>query len=348
MTIQFNSKLYKVSQKKGRNLLSAKVRLPDGTRKELLAPTLTQLQEKANEIFGDTRTDTVGWYFEKVWAPTRKHLRRETQKKDVWAMTIILDRFGSSPLDEVTRADIQQFINGLKYEASTVRYIIYQRLANLFSLAMTDGYITQTPCLKIRLPRLKQERTCPLEIEHVQSAINSESRSARSVFRLLALGLRIGEAHGLTREHLKNNQLFIKQQRHDERIGELKTRGSERIIPIPESLANEILADSGDVYLAVNEDGTPQSHSRPSKLLKQICKDASPHDFRRFFVSYLENEMEVSRASVQNLVGHAGSSITDKYARTRIGKLSKVNGEYWDQISTPVRHQFGEQQENIG
>lgn len=314
----------------------------------MLAPTQALLQEKANDVYGESRTDTVGWYFERVWAPTRKHLRRETQKVDIWAMTIILKRFGNTPLAEVTRADIQQFINGLNYEGSSIRFGVYQRIVNLFSLAVTDGYITQTPCLKIRLPKPKQERSCPLEIEDVQQAIQSESRSARSIFRLLALGLRIGEALGLTREHLKNNQLAITQQRNQKRIGDLKTVSSKRTIPISAELATEILADSGDVYLAVNDKGKPLHEGCARKLLREICPDATPHDFRRFFISYLENEMEMSRANVQYLVGHSGSGTTDKYARTRIGKLSKITSAYWEQISTPVRHQFGEQQEEIG
>lgn len=340
-TILFRSKPYKVSKKANRNLL--RVRVPvEGERVELTASTLKSLQEKADELHQSSRTDTLGWYVEHVWIHTRLHIRQETTNKDRWALAkFILPEFDHVPLDEITRPMVQQAFNRWAKDYSPGSLSIFRnKLANILNYARRDGYIQINPCDGLRLPHLPEARGSALSKEDVFDAINHPEIGFRSMARLLSLGLRAGEASGLTRNHIKDGTLVIEQQRHNREVSMLKTRQSKRILPIPHSLEKAILADAGDVYLANTAEGFPPGHNQPWRTAQAVNKKAGAHDFRRFFSETLAHELLAPHSVHEYLMGHK----VPTYLMPKVDVLRGFMEQYWEMVSTSVPNQFGEQE----
>lgn len=348
--ILYNSKPYKVSQKAGRNQLRVTLPIPDGTRIELNAPSLQELQEKANELYGLSRTDTLGWYFEHVWCPTRAHVRPETLNKDAWAFgKYILPRFAATPLVELDRATLQRAFNewGGELEPSTLR-ILRGKLSNLLNLAVLDGAVPNNQVRGVRLPPLKRRDGIPLTVEDVRAAINHPSIGVRSLARLLALGFRASEACGIKRSDIKNGVIHFREQRKDGRVSRPKNEYSMRDVPLPKGLEAELLADSGAVYIATTEEGHPPSHSQAGRITKQVNPNASAHDFRRLFETILESELEAPVSVADALAGRKPKTVGGLYRMPSIETKRKWVERYWEQVSTDRPQLFADKGQETG
>jgi integrase/recombinase XerC len=216
-------------------------------------------------------------------------------------------------------------------------------LRSFFRWACREGHLEKNPAKGLPSPRvpktLPRAMTLP-DTERLLSADESETlvpERERALFELLyATGLRVSEAAGLDCEDVDLS----------ERLARVTGKGSrERIVPFGEIAADALRAylpsraalrhrardresEAGEP-LFVNARGgrlTPRSMAR---LLKRrlraagLPEEISPHALRHTFATHLLQAGADLRA-IQELLGHASLSTTQKYTHLDAARLREV------------------------
>ncbi|MFC5268406.1 tyrosine-type recombinase/integrase [Kribbella qitaiheensis] len=115
--------------------------------------------------------------------------------------------FGDKPISMISRRDIQDAINlaTKKLDASTVD-TFYGRLVAVFSSAVLDRVIRDSPCVKISLPEITKPPVVVLGPDQVSKIrLAMPERYAAAVTVAAASGLRPGELFGLTVDRLEGS-----------------------------------------------------------------------------------------------------------------------------------------------
>ena len=133
---------------------------------------------------------------------------------DLYSVTYsshILDEFGNRALSDITREDIQQWVNGLctktnqsgeKLSPDTVDRI-YRQLRHLFKEAEDYSYIDKSPFIRIKRPSPNSHEMDCLDIEEVEATLEKMDLRRQTYFSILAFaGLRAGEALALKRKNI--------------------------------------------------------------------------------------------------------------------------------------------------
>lgn len=159
-------------------------------------------------------------------------------------------------LRKIKTQDIQRCVNAL-YNAGKKQATIETRLAYiqiLFNSAVKEyNIILRSPGDSVKLKTNKEIPTrralTDQEAEDLLEALKKEKNIRYYIIALILLtsGMRIGECLGLTEDVLdfKNNSIKINKQfkfvsSTEYGLGELKSKNSNRVIPIPESTMNVI------------------------------------------------------------------------------------------------------------
>jgi len=207
-------------------------------------------------------------------------------------------------------------------------------LRSFFSYLVREGVLALNPGELVATP--KQEKSLPRTLTVDESYALMEqgggadllSRRDRAIVETLySCGLRVGELTGLNVGSV------------DLREGLVRVLGKgrkERIVPVGRK-AREALADylaergnpaDGEPLFLNHRGGrlTPRSVERNLKvrLLKAgILKDATPHALRHSFATHLLDGGADLRA-IQELLGHASLSTTQKYTQVSVDHLMQV------------------------
>ena len=153
---------------------------------------ITAQQETKQPLF---REYALQW-LETVKRPTVKATTFEDYKS-IFRLHL-LPTFGDRSLGSITRADVQQYLNGL-IDAGKSRAAHKQRqlLTSLFEYAMVDELVTRSPMQKIKLPIHESENGTALTIEEEQALVDkclrSETLSGRAFVFILYTGIRRSE-----------------------------------------------------------------------------------------------------------------------------------------------------------
>ena len=183
------------------------------------------------------------------WWATRAGHRATTQKRDRAVLDLeVLPAFGHRPLEELSAADVQAWVNELAghLAPSTVRRS-YTVLSQLLGSAMDAGLVTAAPTGRIRLPRPQRYEArflTPDELEHLAGIIRAPWRAM--VLTAAYATVRIGEAAGLRRVDVDRlhgtlrvaNSLVEVSGRLIE--GPPKTAAGRRTMTMPASVMGEI------------------------------------------------------------------------------------------------------------
>jgi integrase len=113
--------------------------------------------------------------------------------------------FGHAPLAKIRPIDVRRFVAQLSnagMSASRLRSTYFLTQA-IFRAAVDSGYIGQSPCLGVKLPRPVVREMQFLHAEQVRAVADSIPERYRALICLLAYGgLRWGEAAGLRRKRV--------------------------------------------------------------------------------------------------------------------------------------------------
>jgi integrase/recombinase XerC len=194
-------------------------------------------------------------------------------------------------------------------------------------LKVNPGELVATPKQEKYLPRtLSVDETFALMEQGGDAGLLS-LRDRAIVETLYSCGLRVGELTGLNVGSIDLNEGLVRV---------LGKGRKERIVPIGRK-AREALTDylaargnpADEEPLLLNHRGgrlTPRSVERNLKvrLLKSgILKDATPHALRHSFATHLLDGGADLRA-IQELLGHASLSTTQKYTQVSVDHLMHV------------------------
>ena len=264
---------------------------------------------------------------------------------------------GEPSLEKLTHLDIRSFLGEL-YAARLKSASIARKLAalrSLFRFLCREGLLRDNPARLVSSPKLpKTLPTVPTEEEvnrlldamgKPQSATAApQARTPKARLQpardrallemLYGCGLRVGELVGLNEADLDldSGVVRVRGKGKKERLAPL---GSKAVAALEQHLAVRAsavpAAASGDnpPALFLNQTGgrlTARSVARVVKryaLLLGADTGLHPHSFRHAFATHLLSDGADLRA-IQELLGHARLSSTQKYTHTNLKQLMEV------------------------
>ena len=247
------------------------------TDREALIALAEVMQEEAPREKG-----TFGTYAERYIESKRNILSPASVRTYYGLIDRISDRLKNTNLYDITQELIQIEVN----EYSKDHAAKSTRSLHGFIASVLGMYRPQF-VLKTALPRKESAKPYQPTTKDVKAILKAVKGTEYSVpFQLGVLGLRRGEICALTMEDLKDRSLTINKTLVYNGgwivKPSAKTDESNRIIQIPEQLANEI-RENGAIF-----DGAPK---RLNKHLHRIQKELDIpqfrfHDLRHYFASY--------------------------------------------------------------
>ena len=276
-------------------------------------------------------------------------------------MKHLLPEFGLQNLRAIDAAQIQKFVNQFAGTSKSQITQIIGTLKGIFSSALAEGIIDRDPSASLVCPKAKKkDDRRPLTKEETERVLSVMRTNPEGLLLavLYYLGVRRGEALGL---HWGDFD-FTEDQVHIQRDidytgstaqeGELKTRASDRFVPVPAELKAMLLPVKGkkDEYVFHTKKGNPISESsfrrmwlrlmmdcgcvewreidvdtdRPEDIRKQVKPTLTPHFFRHNYVTMLY-EAGVEPLVAMKIVGHSNYQTTaDVYTHIRDDMLKKA------------------------
>jgi integrase len=199
------------------------------------------------------------------WLATKQATKRPSTA-DLYATELrchVLPVFAGTPLPDITRRDVQDWVNTLAASGlapATVRHAYRAVFKSVLNDAIDDGLLARSPCHRIELPAAAPpviDSLTPAQILTLATLIDSRYRAM--VWLGAGCGLRWSEAAGLTRDriHLGTRaQVTIDRQlgyrpattRHGPDTASRplfappKTSASGRVIPLPATVSTALRA----------------------------------------------------------------------------------------------------------
>jgi integrase/recombinase XerC len=207
-------------------------------------------------------------------------------------------------------------------------------LRTFFAYLVSEGVLSVNPGEMVTTPR--QEKYLPrvLSVDEASTLLDRTAGEELGVLRdrailetLYSCGLRVSELTGLNVEHLELEAGLVRV---------LGKGRKERLVPVGrkarEALSRYLAARPSlqlNEPLFLNHRGgrlTPRSIQRNLKeqlLRSGVMKKATPHSLRHSFATHLLDGGADLR-SIQELLGHASLSTTQKYTQVSVDQLMAV------------------------
>lgn len=230
---------------------------------------------------------------------------------------------------------LQEFYNAFALTASK-SYMDKLRVLmhDLFATAVDNGFCERDPTVRLKIPKIKEERRDAFTPEEVRTIIRyamayDNRRTAVAIITLLLTGLRRGELLALKPEDITDTTLTVNRAVYLDRNkpvveeGEAKTKGSLRTIALLPEVAHLLLSlpHRGE-YIFSTEKGTilhPRNFNRDyDRFFAHLREDnavryLSPHCCRHTFTT-LSLASGANLAAVSGILGHANMKTTSRYA----------------------------------
>ena len=260
-------------------------------------------------------------------------------------------RLGGELLQSIDAAAVQELIAELhaKQLAPATISTIVGRLREILRAAKAAGFAAHAiPRSALRLPsesRAERERRhiTPAELDQILAASVDAQRTLWAILGFA--GLRIGEALGLTWQHvdLAAGTLAIRQAATAGELAPLKTRTARRDVPILPELQSILAAhrgtqgDSPTSLLFRTRTGRPLRADDVRRrwlhpLLDRLhLPPAGCHAFRHGLPGRLD-ALGLSPAAIQRFMGHANLAMTERY-------LHRSTADLHEQLAAALRRQ---------
>lgn len=255
----------------------------------------------------------------------------------------ILPYFGKRKITEITQADILAWQKDIKkggYE-DTYLYTINSQLSAIFNHAVRVYDLPSNPCQKVKSMGRKQAKEMNIwtqeQFEQFLAYVKDKPYSYYGFLIFFWTGLRLGELLALTVGDIDFDKKTLTvnkscQYLNGERvITPPKTEMSNRVIPLPNSLVEELreyfnrrygIMDS-DVIFPVTKSYFENEMRRGTRLagLEKI----RIHDLRHSHASMLISKMNVPIIAVSRRLGHEKVSITlDTYGHMYPNQMDDI------------------------
>lgn len=211
-------------------------------------------------------------------------------------------------------------------------------LRSFFRWACREGYCDRNPAKGLPLPRTPKTLPRAMTLADTEALLEEDDEGIlpereRALFELLyATGLRVSEAAGLDLEDVDFSSRLarVTGKGRRERIvpfGEEAEEALSRYLPVRAALRRG--KDAEDEPLFVNARGGRLTTRSMARLLKRRLRAAglpaqiSPHALRHTFATHLL-QAGADLRSIQELLGHASLSTTQKYTHLDAARLREV------------------------
>jgi integrase/recombinase XerC len=207
-------------------------------------------------------------------------------------------------------------------------------IRTFFRYLVREGHLSANPGDLVSTPRQEKYLPTVMTVDETFALIETINKADqlslrdRAIFELLySCGLRISELTGLDVGKLYFDQELVRVTGKGDK---------ERIIPVGRHALNALRSyldergmpgDQEPMFL--NRNGgrltarSIQRHLKKHLLLAGVLKDATPHALRHSFATHLLDGGADLRA-IQELLGHASLSTTQKYTQVSVDHLTSV------------------------
>lgn len=266
---------------------------------------------------------------------------------------------GNKKIQDITKKDIQDFLNSIKDLSDSYIKKIYEQFIQAYHRAEIKKYISYNPMYEVIKPKSNKEtkivealdiNTQKLFTKYLNN-VDINVQPYKNIFLIqMYMGLRIGEVLALGKENidLENNLLYVKRTLTNDKefaiiLGnKAKTYAGNRTLPIPQFLtpifeeqlkyANEnlhnLIFTNNNSYIRTSS--VNQELKRIFKEeLKVNYKDISTHCLRHTYGTRCV-EAGMTAVVLQRLMGHKDVTVTlntytSVFNRFKEDELKKVN-----------------------
>lgn len=291
--------------------------------------TLTNTITQSTQHTQRGGTITLNDFF-RSWLAVKEHeVQNTTYEKNLHLYKRISRAFGSYRLIDITRAEVQGFINGMAAQGLSLDTIKHTKglLSSVLRLAAGDGYIPRNPCTAVTLPRMEKVKKRPATPKEYAKllAVSKEHRLGFTVPLLFETGIRLGEMLALTWDDVdaKTKTLNIDKQfttnagkGQAELKYHTKTEAGKRRVPVNVRLLNllqehresqgfqckYVIANRAKNYMT-----QPSSYRKIFNLWKyraHVGKDITPHTARHYFIANILKS-GIAPEVLRQITGHA-------------------------------------------
>ena len=246
--------------------------------------------------------------------------------RDIRQLSEYIESHVDDTLDKVTEEELSDYINWL---IASVKC--------LYGVLVTDGYINESPALKLvpdkatqKLPQILTSKEVELLLEQ-PSCTDAKGYRDRAMLELLyATGIRVSELIALNINDVNTSAGVIRCISKDkERFIPLYSTAIKALSEYIEFIRPQMIALPGEQALFVNVSGERMSRQGFWKIIKSyqqkahIEKTITPHTLRHSFAAHLlENGADLH--SIQEMLGHADISSTQIYSQLVKKQLKDV------------------------
>jgi integrase/recombinase XerC len=249
---------------------------------------------------------------------------------------MVLTRAGEVDLTKADRLAIRSFLSFLhrKNRKSSIARKL-STLRSFYKYLVKEQIISSNPAKHVATPKLEKPLPSMLTVDEafrlMESPADDEKPQAardRAILELLySSGIRVSELVGLNLEHLDRDLGIVRV---------MGKRRKERIVPVGSKAIealNAYLEERGQVEekdpLFLNSRGGRLTSRSVGRLVKHytgrsgIYRNISPHSLRHTFATHLLDSGADIR-EIQEMLGHASLSTTQRYTHLTLGKLMEV------------------------
>jgi integrase/recombinase XerC len=257
---------------------------------------------------------------------------------------------GSSPeaegagleVEAVDTLAIREYLGSLfgRFRRSTIARKL-SAVRSFFLFLEKKAFITDNPAADIATPKLEKYIPGYLTVDDVFRLLERPQRQKPLGLRDLAIlevlyscGIRVSEAEALNLSSIRFNERLVRVigKGNKERIvpiGRQAIRAVKNYLEETRSLRRGRGNVSQDAPLFINARGDRLSGRSMGRIVKRyareggLASDISPHSMRHTFATHLLDGGADLR-SVQELLGHASLSTTQKYTHVSLDRLMEV------------------------
>jgi len=271
---------------------------------------------------------------------TERNVSPHTERSYLSDLDQLANFLGETTLLAVDHQMLRQFIAHLMRrhvkKSSIARKLSAVR--SFFKYLNREGILTSNPARLVSTPRREKRLPSVLTADDAQRLMESpgskinkdtdgELRDRAVLETLYSTGIRAGELIGMNREDLDRNDnlVRIRGKGRKERIVPVGPRALLAIdaylasLPLPSDTGPVFLGPSGNRLTARTVQRILENHRKQLGLIQK----ASPHTLRHSFATHMLESGADLRA-IQELLGHASLSTTQRYTHVNLDSLMDV------------------------
>lgn len=289
------------------------------------------VKQATGEAIIESRENFENWA--KQWLKTMKsgsvkeHTYKFTYESNV--RKYLIPFFGKAKLKDIKQIDIQRYFNTVSNGGKPLAKSTLDKhkmiLKSIFDSAIDNDIVYKNPVKSISYPHFADTKTKNVYTKEQATKVKEycEDKKYYDIFVMLETGIRRSELLGLEWSDIDFSKKYIHIQRGVTQttgkivIGDTKTKGSNRYIPISEKMV-EIFCNikNGNIFVfGTDKPTSPNSYSKSfAKKMKEISTaisvpELTPHELRHTYGTILR-ESGVDIYTIQKVMGHSDISVT--------------------------------------